>query len=94
MKKLLRVIELGVLGLLAAAIVLWVGDWAVFALRAAHGSGYDQVQVQQYLSTALKGNKQEFDYLGTAQVTCARALFPRGGAPPCWWQRRHTQQWE
>ena len=82
------------MGVLIAAIVLWASDWAIFTVRAAHGDGYETVQVEQYLSTALKGNKTEYDFLGTAQVNCARALFPHGGAAPCWWQRRHRQQWE
>ena len=94
MKSVLRVLEITGMGLVIAALLLWVGDWAVFAVRASHGNGYDTVQVQEYLSTSLKGNKEEYDYLGTATVTCARALFPRGGAPACWWQRRHLQEWE
>jgi hypothetical protein len=94
MKNLLRGLEWTAMALIVAAIVLWLGDWAVFSVRSARGNGYDTVQVQQFLSTALKGNKEEYDYLGTAQVTCARALFPRAGAPPCWWQRRHPQQWQ
>ncbi len=80
--------------IVVAALVLWVGDWAVFRLRASRGTAFDSVQVQEYLSTALKGNKQEYDYLGTAPENCARALFPHGGAPACWWLRRHTSQWE
>jgi hypothetical protein len=94
MKSVLRVLEITGMGLVIAALLLWVGDWVVFAVRASHGNGYDTVQVQQFLTTSLKGNKQEYDYLGTATVTCARAVFPRAGAPPCWWQRRHLQEWE
>jgi hypothetical protein len=94
MKKILQWLERTAMGVLIAAILVWVADWGVFAVRAAHGKAYDTVQVEQYLSTALKGNKTEYDYLGTAQVSCARALFPHGGAAPCWWQRRHKQQWE
>ncbi len=82
------------MAVLIAAMLLWVVDWAVFVVRAAHGNGYDQVQVQEFLSTALKGNKTEFDYLGTAQVSCARSLLPHAGASPCWWVRRHTTVWE
>ncbi len=75
-----------------SAVVLWVSDWAVFRVRAARGTGFDTVQVEEYLTTALKGNKQEYDYMGSAPVTCARALFPHGGDPACWWLRRHTTQ--
>jgi hypothetical protein len=93
MKRILYILEQTAKVLLVAAIVLWVSDWAVFRLRLARGTAFDSVQVDEYLSTALKGNKQEYDYLGTAQVTCARAIFPHG-APACWWLRRHTTQWE
>lgn len=82
------------MGLLVLSLALWVGDWAVFRLKVARGQGYGSVQVEEYLATALKGNKEEFDYLGQAQVSCARSLFPHGGAMPCWWQKRHPQEWE
>ena len=94
MIKVLQIAERVALSLLVAVLALWVGDWAVFRVQAARGHGYDSVQVEQYLATALKGNKEEYDYLGQTQVSCARALFPHGGTPPCWWQRRHHQQWE
>jgi hypothetical protein len=94
MKRILYILEQTAKFLLVAAIVLWVSDWAMFRVRLARGTAFDSVQVEQYLSTALKGNKQEYDYLGTAQVNCARAIFPHGGSPACWWLRRHTTQWE
>ena len=89
-----RILERGVQGLLVTAVLLWGGDWAIFRVRAARGTAYDTVAVQQFLTTPLKGNKQEYDYMGMAQETCARALFPHGDAPACWWLRRHTTQWE
>lgn len=87
------------LGLLAkiavvAVLLAWVTDWSVFRIRAAHGAAFQTMQVQEYLSTSLKGNKEEYDYMGTQPMTCARALFPHAGAPPCWWLSRHTVQWE
>jgi hypothetical protein len=94
MKRLLWLLEVTVKVVLVAAIVVWVSDFAVYRVRAARGTAFDSVQVSQFLSTALKGNKQEYDYMGTAPVTCARSLFPHGGAPACWWLRRHTTQWE
>lgn len=94
MKRILPILERTAIAGLVALLVLWAADWAVFAWRTAHGEAYESVEVQEYLSTALKGNKNEYDYLGTAQVNCARSLFPHGGAAPCWWQRRHTQEWE
>jgi hypothetical protein len=94
MKRILEILGQVAKVTVLAAVVVWVGDWAVFELRSARGTAFDSVEVEQYLSTALKGNKQEYDYMGTAQENCARALFPHGGAPACWWLRRHTAQWE
>jgi hypothetical protein len=94
MKRFLRILELTAKLVIVVAVVMWATDWAVFRVRSARGTGFDSVQVEEYLSTALKGNKQEYDYMGTAQVSCARALLPHAGAPACWWLRRHTTQWE
>lgn len=93
-KRFLRWLGTAAKWLLLAAVVVYAGDWAVFHVRAARGTGYDTVEVQEFLSTPLKGSKTEYDYMGTADVSCARALFPHSGAPACWWLRRHTTQWE
>jgi hypothetical protein len=74
-------------------IVLYLLDWVALRVRVMHGSAYGAVQVDQYLSTPLKGNKAEYDYLGSQPVTCVHSLFPHG-ATPCWWLRRHPAQWE
>jgi hypothetical protein len=52
------------------------------------------MQVDQYLETPLKGNKAEYDYMGTQPETCSRSLFPQAGNPPCWWLARHTSRWQ
>jgi hypothetical protein len=77
-----------------AILLLWLGDWVVFRVRASHGSAFQTIQVKEYLTTPLKGSKEEYDFLGNEMESCARALFPHAGAPPCWWLRRHTTQWE
>jgi len=79
--------------LIALLIVLYLVDWAVLRIRMPRGTAYSSVQVDQYLSTPLKGNKAEYDYLGTTTVTCARSVFPHGAAP-CWWRNRHRSVWE
>lgn len=90
----MRVIFKGlVLVLLLALVALYVGDWLVFRYQVAHGTAYDSVQVNQFLSVRLKGQKEEFDYLGPQQVQCVRTIFPRAGADPCWWVRRHAEKW-
>lgn len=54
--------------------------------------------VEQYLATPLKGNKAEYDYLGTADAPCSRSIFPQHAQsawnPPCWWLQRHPAQWK
>lgn len=94
MRRILEVLGQALKVLVVLAVVLWVGDWLVFHIRASRGNGYDTVQVQEFLSTALKGNKEEYDYLGTAEVTCARSIFPHAATPACWWVRRHRTEWE
>jgi hypothetical protein len=80
--------------LLAAILLLYAGDWAVLRYRAAHGTAFKTLQVEQYLATPLKGNKAEYDYMGTVAETCSRSLFPQAGNPPCWWLSRHTTRWQ
>jgi hypothetical protein len=46
------------------------------------------------MGVPLKGQKEEYDYLGTADVPCSRSLFPQGGNDPCWHLRRNPNQWE
>jgi hypothetical protein len=78
-----------VLVLVAAFVVVYLGDWGVFKLR---GSPQSTVTVSRYLTIPLKGNKQEFDYQGTMAVPCSQTLFPQNGLSPCWQLRRNTNQ--
>ncbi len=81
-----------VLAFLLANLYLW--DWVLLRVRISRGSGYGSVQVDQFLATPLKGNKVEYDFMGTAQVICSRSLFPQEGHQACWWLTRHPTQWE
>jgi len=84
--------------LLITLAMLYALDFAVFQVRHLRGSGLSTVAVDQFLSTPLKGNKAEYDYLGTANQTCSRALFPQYASaawnPPCWWLQRHKTTWQ
>jgi hypothetical protein len=88
-----RILWLSVRVLLAGLVVLYLADWAVLRVRMARGTGYETVQVEEYLATPLKGSKDEYDYMGTRPEPCSRSIFPHG-APPCWWLTRHTSHWE
>src|SRR4051812_9697098 len=80
--------------LLAAALLLWLADWAVWRVRARQGGGYDTVVVNQILLTPLKNHRMKADEQNTMAQPCARALFPHGGNDPCWWLRRHATEWQ
>jgi hypothetical protein len=75
----------------ALLLVAFAADWAVYAVR---GSPQSSVSVSQFMSVPLKGQKTEYDYLGSANVSCDVAIFPHGGEEPCWYVRRHASQWE
>jgi len=99
----MRISPLEILGkaakyLLVGLAILYVSDWSVFEVRRARGTAMGSVAVEQYLQTPLKGDKAEYDYLGTANQTCSRTLCPQYAASqwnlPCWWVKRHKAQWE
>jgi len=75
--------------LVAGFVAVYAGDWAIFRLR---GSPSSKVTVNRYLTIPLKGNKLEYDYLGSADVPCSVSLFPQAGRSPCWQLRRNTNE--
>jgi hypothetical protein len=75
--------------LVVVGILAYAGDWAVFTLRGAPTS---TVTVSRFQTVPLKGNKVEYDYLGTADVPCSVSLFPQAGQSPCWRLRRNPNQ--
>ncbi len=79
-------VAIAVLSLAAFAV-----DWTVFKLR---GSPQSTVTVSRFLAVPLKGQKTEYDFMGTVDLPCAVALFPHGGLDPCWNLRRNQNQWE
>jgi len=94
----LRIIGLIAKYLLIGLAVLYVADWGLFEIRLARGAGLGSVPVEQYLKTPLKGDKTEYDYLGTANQNCSLTALPQYAAsalnPPCWWLKRHNQRWQ
>jgi hypothetical protein len=70
-------------------VVTYLGDWAVFGLR---GSPQSSVTINLFQTVPLKGNKDEFDYLGSQQQSCSESLFPHAGLGACWLLRRNPNQ--
>jgi len=75
----------------AVTLAAFALDFAVYKLR---GSPQSQVIVNRFLSVPLKGQKTEYDFLGTANVPCVIALFPHSGESPCWYLQLHPNQWD
>jgi hypothetical protein len=91
--KLYRFLRAAVIAAILVEL-LYLGDWAAFKIRVAHGTAYGSVEVHQFLATSLKGSKTEYDMTGTVQATCSHSIFPHAGNHPCWWLERHRSQWE
>jgi hypothetical protein len=93
-----RILELAAKYLLIGVVALYACDFLVFQVRRARGTGIGSMQVEQYLATPLKGSKAEYDYLGTAEVNCAKSLLPQYAQSrwnaPCWWLAQHKEKWE
>jgi hypothetical protein len=79
------------LGLAAATLASYAADSVVYFLR---GSPTAAVTVNRFMGVPLKGQKEEYDFLGSVQEHCAVALFPHNGQDPCWHLRRNPNQWD
>jgi hypothetical protein len=79
---------------MVALVVLFVADWAVWRVRMARGGGMGSVVVSNIVVLPLKDNKEEYDWGGTADVSCSRSIFPQAGSGACWWLRRHNVVFE
>ena len=85
-----KVVLWGLAGFLGVAVLLYAADALLIRYRLASGGAakaYGTVTVMP--AVALKGEKYEVYANDGTPVTCARALFPQLGDPPCWYVRRH-----
>jgi hypothetical protein len=89
-----RILGMTAAGLMVALAVLYVGAWAVWRLRVAKGGGMGSVVVSSIVVLPLKDNKEEYDWGGTAEVSCSQSIFPQAGSGACWWLRRHNVVFE
>ena len=77
--------------LVAALLLAYPVDWAVWRVRTASGRGMGTVNVTSTTAATLKGNHYEVYGQDTTPVECSRSLLPEAGAGPCWWLRRNPQ---
>ncbi|HEU5401409.1 MAG TPA: hypothetical protein VFU86_08635 [Terriglobales bacterium] len=76
--------------LIAVTAVLYAGDWLVLRFRSRP---FDTVTVQHYYAIEQKSGRIELRYDRTSAQQCTRSLFPHRALQPCWFLRRHTEQW-
>jgi hypothetical protein len=87
---ILRWLRWAVVAVAIGFVVLYLGDTALFALR---GKPTASMTIQRYMIVPLKGNKQEYDSLGSTTEQCSKTLFPQGGFDACWILQRHLIQY-
>jgi hypothetical protein len=81
--------------ILLGAVVVYLIDWLSLEMRlGSYRNGLGKVVVSQYLATPLKGQKEEYDYLGQVEQPCVKSIFPHNSDLPCWWLERHKNQWQ
>ncbi len=81
-------------GMLFGGILIWAADWGALRWKIAHGNGYSTVQVNEFLRSPLKGNKEEYDVVGQEDKPCVRSMLPEPEGTPCWWIQTHRNEWE
>ena len=79
------------LAVAVCTLIAYAIDSVVYLLR---GSPSSTVTVSRFMGVPLKGEKEEYDYLGSGPAPCAVALFPHGGKDPCWELRRYPNEWD
>ena len=82
------------LGLAVSLAFLYLGDMAVWGVRAKLGGGMGKVTVSRFVVAPLKDNKEEYYFDGTVEVACSRSIFPQAGSGACWWLNRHRVVFE
>jgi hypothetical protein len=91
--RLRRLFVAVTLGAASLAALMFVGDYAVFRIRAAtNRNAYGTVTVNHYYAVLQKNGKTQFIFDPPQDQTCVHALFPHAGFLPCWYLIRHPDQ--
>ncbi len=92
-RLLLRIAAATFLSALSLAILAYSVDYSVFRSRvSSNRQPFGQVTVLPYDAVPQKNGRTQFIFNPPESRTCAHALFPRAGYPPCWYLQRHTEQ--
>jgi len=84
------VIVRAIVGLIAAACALYIGDYAALGIRARiKGQNGVMENLTVYDATPLKNGRDEVFYGQPETQACVDAIFPHWGYPACWRVRRN-----
>ena len=93
LRKIWRILVIGVVSLLLMAAITYVTDYVVLRFRIARQqNGVGQVTVNPYTAIKLKSGKTDFIFQPPQIENCANSLFPHLGMRPCWYERRHPEK--
>lgn len=87
-----RALARGACALLAAVAIAYIVDTLIFSHRMSANRAAAFGSVQVLMTTPTKGNRLEIFTDQPQIITCAHALFPHQGSPPCWYASRHTTE--
>jgi hypothetical protein len=86
-----RIIKMSLAGVLAAAGLLWAGDYWILARKAARdGDAFGQIEVHRRYAVHLRNKRTEQDFAKPAMEECVKSLFPHYDESPCWYLARHA----
>lgn len=83
---LVRIVGLVIIGL----VIVYAGDYMAARMRSG---AIETVQVNQYYAIPLKNGQTQYAFAGSKDVACVEGLFPHFGDRPCWYVRRHKEEW-
>ena len=91
--SLQRIAGYSLAGLLAALLLIYIGDYAVLRYRlSGNQNATSQVTIKPYFAIQMKNGDTEFEFQAPYVDTCANSIFPHMGMQPCWYEKKHTEK--
>jgi hypothetical protein len=75
--------------------LMWMADWLVLRHRVARESeAFEEVEVHYRYAVHLKNRRIEQRSEKAKMEECVHSLFPHYDDTPCWYLKRHTEQFQ
>ena len=82
--------QIAATAVLALVAVAYLVDYATARTRE---DAITTVEVAKYYSIPLKNGQTQFSFAGNKDIACVKSLFPHFGDSPCWYLKRHNEEW-